>query len=237
MLKNRPASQSFRFHPWEIERTILTNLALEICIRKGQSHQRPEFDAHILQTVRKLHAVTATSSFRIRRLLMRNDDCVEKDGIVRRLPRYRRPSTFHTLCLNSAQAPEHLVHTVCASCYFSLMRVSTSTAANCTAWAILIGLIGVAFVLVIVLGPFGLILLGLLTLFICTSVQLREDTPTWGVEVFKARTASQVPPEQQAAMAEEKARSLAPLRFYRWCGVALLVTGIAGFAWQQVRWL
>jgi hypothetical protein len=115
------------------------------------------------------------------------------------------------------------------------MRHSPSTVANGTAWAILIGLIGVAFVLVVVLGPFGLILLGLFTLFICTSVQLREDTPTWGIEVFKARTARQVPPEQRAAMAEEKARSLAPLRFYRWCGVALLVAGTAGFAWQQVR--
>jgi hypothetical protein len=115
------------------------------------------------------------------------------------------------------------------------MRLSASSVANGTAWAILIGLIGAAFVLVVVLGPFGLILLGLLTLFICTSVQLREDAPAWGIEVFKARTASQVSPEQRAAMAEEKARSLAPLRFYRWSGLALLVVGIAGFAWQQIR--
>jgi hypothetical protein len=93
---------------------------------------------------------------------------------------------------------------------FYPMRLSTSTVANGTAWAILTGLMGVVFVLVVVLGPFGLILLGLLILFICTSVQLRDDTPTWGIEVFKARTASQVvQPERRAAMAEEKARSLA----------------------------
>jgi hypothetical protein len=120
-----------------------------------------------------------------------------------------------------------------ASCYPYFMRPSASAAANATAWVILIGLIGVAFVMVVVLGPFGLILLGLLTLFVCTSVQLRDETPTWGIEVFKARMASRFTPEQRAAMAEEKARSLAPLRFYRWCGVLLVVAGIAGFAWQQ----
>jgi hypothetical protein len=115
------------------------------------------------------------------------------------------------------------------------MRPSASAAANATAWVILIGLISLAFVMVVVLGPFGLILLGLLTLFVCTSIQLSDDTPTWGIEVFKARTASHLTPEQRAAMADEKARSLAPLRFYRWCGVVLVVAGIAGFAWQQLR--
>jgi hypothetical protein len=114
------------------------------------------------------------------------------------------------------------------------MRLSTSTVANGIACAILIGLIGVAFVLVDLLGPFGLILLGLLTLFICTSAQLREDTPTWGTEVFEARTMRHVSPEQRAGMAEEKAHTLAPLKFCQWCGVVLLVAGIAGFAWQQV---
>jgi len=113
------------------------------------------------------------------------------------------------------------------------MLISPGTVANAAAWAILFGLIGVAFVLVVVLGPFGLILLGLFTLFVCTSVGLREDAPTWGTEVFKARTASHSSPEQRAAMAEERERSLAPLRFYRWCGVALIVVGIAGFAWMQ----
>jgi hypothetical protein len=84
------------------------------------------------------------------------------------------------------------------------------------------------------LGPFGLILLGLFTLFICTSIALRNDTPTWGTEIFKARMESPSSPEQRAAMLEEKERALAPLRFYRWCGVVLVAAGIAGFAWQQL---
>jgi hypothetical protein len=115
------------------------------------------------------------------------------------------------------------------------MRISTSAMANATAWAALIGLIGVAFVMVVILGPFGLILLGLFTLFVCTSGQLRENTPMGGIGVFEARPASHSSPEQRAAMAEERGRFLAPLRFYRWCGVVLLIAGVAAFAWQQLH--
>jgi hypothetical protein len=115
------------------------------------------------------------------------------------------------------------------------MRLTPSSAANAFAWAILIGLICVAFVLVVILGPFGLILLGLLTLFVCTSASLSEDTPTWGTGIFTARTASDNLPEQRAAKRDERDRNLAPLRYYRWYGVVLLVAGIAGFAWQQLQ--
>ena len=114
------------------------------------------------------------------------------------------------------------------------MRGPAIAMANAAAWAIVIGLICIALVLVVVLGPFGLIVLGLLTLFVCTSVSLREDAPTWGTAVFKARMATHRSPEQRASMAEERDRSLAPLRFYRWCGLVLLVAGIAGFVWQQL---
>jgi hypothetical protein len=115
------------------------------------------------------------------------------------------------------------------------MRLTPSTAANAFAWTILVGLIAVAFVLVVILGPFGLILLGLLTLFVCTSASLREDTPTWGTETFKARTARDTSPEQRAASREERARNLAPMRYYRWYGVVLTVAGIVGFAWQRLQ--
>jgi hypothetical protein len=54
--------------------------------------------ALVKQTVRKLHAVTATSSIRIRHPLMRNDDCLEEDSAARRMQRDQRLSTFHTLC-------------------------------------------------------------------------------------------------------------------------------------------
>jgi hypothetical protein len=115
------------------------------------------------------------------------------------------------------------------------MRLPIPDMANAAAWAILIVLIAVAFVLVVILGPFGLILISLLTLFVCTSVSLREDNPTWGPEVFKARIGSHGSPEQRAAQAAEREQALTPLRFYRWCGVVLLVAGIAGFVWQQLH--
>src|ERR1700712_2601340 len=106
------------------------------------------------------------------------------------------------------------------------MRFSGGTIANVFAWAVLIGLIAIAFVIVVIFGPFGLVLLGLFTLFICTAFQLNDDVPTWGTELFRARMASHGSPEQRAAMLEEKSTQLSPLRFYRWCGVALLVAGV-----------
>jgi hypothetical protein len=115
------------------------------------------------------------------------------------------------------------------------MRFSAGTVANAAAWAVLAVLIAVVFVTVNLLGPAGLVLLGLFVLFTCTAMNLYEDAPSWGTEVFKARIASAVPPEQRAAMFDEKRASLSPLRFYRWCGVVLLVAGGALFAWQQLR--
>jgi hypothetical protein len=112
------------------------------------------------------------------------------------------------------------------------MRFSAGAAANIFAWAILIVLIAVAFVMVEILGPFGLVVLGLLTLFICTQYDLNDDNPSWGTHVFRARMADRGSREQRAALREEKRVSMSPLRFYRWCGVVLLVAGLAGFAWQ-----
>lgn len=117
----------------------------------------------------------------------------------------------------------------------SRMRLSGSTAANAAAWAVIIGLIGAACAMVVIIGPFGLILLGLFTLFVCTSMNLREDAPTWGTDVFRARMTGYGSPEQRAAMLEERRADLSPLRFYSRCGIVLVVAGILGFAWQQFR--
>ena len=112
------------------------------------------------------------------------------------------------------------------------MQLRATDIANATAWAAILVLIAFAFVLVHLLGPFGLILLGLGILFVCTSISLREDNPTWGAEVFRAQQAKPNAPEHRAAQIEERTLSRAPLRFYRWCGMALLVAGITGFLWQ-----
>ena len=88
--------------------------------------------------------------------------------------------------------------------------------------AILLGMAGIAFVF---LGAFGVILFALFIIFICTSAELHEHTPT-------SATESRRPPEQRTGIAEERARSVAPIKFYRWCGIILLVIGIAGFVWK-----
>jgi hypothetical protein len=93
------------------------------------------------------------------------------------------------------------------------MRFSAGTVANAAAWAVLDVLIAVAFVTVNLLGPAGFVILGLFVLFICTAVNLYEDAPTWGTEVFKARIASHGSPEQRAAMFDEKHASLSPFGF------------------------
>ena len=92
---------------------------------------------------------------------------------------------------------------------------------RCIVLAIFIGMAGIAFAF---LSAFGVILFGLFIIFICTSGELRENSPTSAV----GRS-----PEQRAAIAEESVRSVAPLKFYRWCGIVLLVIGIAGFVWEQ----
>ena len=67
----------------------------------------------------------------------------------------------------------------------------------------LIVMAGIAFAF---LGPFGIILFALFILFICVSGELREHSPS----------ALYGSPEQRAAIAEERARAVAPLKYYRW---------------------
>jgi hypothetical protein len=115
------------------------------------------------------------------------------------------------------------------------MDFSGRTVANALAWAVMIALLAVAFVLVLAIGPFGLILLGLLTMFVCSSFTLRDDVPTWGTEVFKARMNDDSSPEQRAARREEKRADLSSARFYSQCGIVLIVAGAMGVAWQYLR--
>jgi hypothetical protein len=114
------------------------------------------------------------------------------------------------------------------------MRLASNTAANSFAWVAIICLVVFAGLTVILLGSFGLIVLGLATLFVCTRFSLDEDAPTWSTAAFQARMLASRSPEQRAAEEAARVEAMAPLRFYRWCGVVLLVAGIAGFVWQ--RW-
>ena len=112
------------------------------------------------------------------------------------------------------------------------MRFSAGTVAHAAAWAVLIAAV---FVTVNLLGPAGLVLLGLFVLFICTAMNLYEDAPSWGTEVFRARIASHGSPEQRAAMFDEKRASLSPFGFTAGAALCSVVFGAAGFTWQQLR--
>lgn len=95
---------------------------------------------------------------------------------------------------------------------------------RCIALAILFGMASIAFAFI---GAFGVILFGLFVIFICTSGELREHTPS---SVIGGS------PEQRAAIADERVRSVAPLKFYRGWGIAILLIGIAGFVWEHGRY-
>jgi hypothetical protein len=112
------------------------------------------------------------------------------------------------------------------------MRSLGGEIANAFAWALLLVLIGVAIVIADLLGFFGLFILGMLAWVICIQVELGDDTPTASRAVFRARMAQERSPERRAAALAERQLRLSPLRFYRWCGIALTVIGAAGFAWQ-----
>jgi hypothetical protein len=106
---------------------------------------------------------------------------------------------------------------------------------NGLAWGIVLGLAIAAICLVLRIGPFGLVLLGLLTVFVCSQFSLDDAAPTWGTEVFRARMARQTSPEQRAADIAERKAALSPLRFYHWCGVLLVVAGGATLVWQYLN--
>ncbi len=113
------------------------------------------------------------------------------------------------------------------------MRFSAGTVANAAAWGVIVLLIGAAVLVANRLGFMGLLLLGSATWLVCIRAELDQDTPIWGVEVFKARMDGRGSPEQHAAMLEERRAFTSPLRFYRRCGMVLAAAGVAGFIWQQ----
>ena len=113
------------------------------------------------------------------------------------------------------------------------MRMSAGGIANLGAWAVLAGLAASAVVLVVILGPFGLVVLGLLTLFVCSRFSLDEHAPTWGTPTFKAQLTPAESVEEQAGAAAERQAALSPVRYYFGCGVVLLVAGLGGLAWQH----
>ncbi len=112
------------------------------------------------------------------------------------------------------------------------MRFSPGAIGNAIAWIALCGLALVAILVANRLGFFGLLILGVLTVLVCTLASLNDDVPTWGTEVFKARMSEGGSPEQLASARAERRAFISPFVFYRRCGIGLTVIGATGFAWQ-----
>ncbi|MGY4802244.1 hypothetical protein ACVMLK_12405 [Teichococcus aerofrigidensis] len=115
-----------------------------------------------------------------------------------------------------------------------MMRLTPRDAANGIAWLGILLLIGLAAVLVSILGFPGVLLLGLLTTLICVRAELAEAVPTWSRAMFESRMRG-APPRGEAALREERRLHRASLRYYRGCGLVLIAAGLAGTLWQIWR--
>jgi len=113
------------------------------------------------------------------------------------------------------------------------MRTQAGDIANAIAWAVVLVLACVAIPVADLLGFVGVFILGLLAWVICTHAELDDDTPIASTAAFRARLSPERSPEHRAAALAGRRLRLSPLRFYRWCGIALTVIGAAGFAWKR----
>jgi len=99
-------------------------------------------------------------------------------------------------------------------------------------WLGVLALIFVALIFAELFGFIGLLLLGLLTVFICTMAELDEDLPTWSRQALRAHLHRPRSPEERAAKLHERLSIVAPLTFGKRCGGFLAVVGLAGCVWQ-----
>ncbi|MBO1076661.1 hypothetical protein [Roseomonas marmotae] len=102
------------------------------------------------------------------------------------------------------------------------MRPSASGILNGIGWLGILALVAAGLGVVRLLGFPGVLILGLLAALICTRAELSGTVPTWSRAVLAAR-------EEDA---EARAREVSALRYYRRCGLALALAGLAGTLWQ-----
>lgn len=112
------------------------------------------------------------------------------------------------------------------------MPLTRSWLAQGLAWAGITALIAMGLLIVWLLGFPGLLLLGLGVTLICVRAELSEEAPSWSRAAFAARQSDERLPEARAAAAAARARRGASFRYYRRCGAALIVAGLAGTLWQ-----
>ncbi len=104
--------------------------------------------------------------------------------------------------------------------------------ANTLAWVAIAALIAIALAVANRLGFAGLLVLGLLTAFVCGHAELQNDIPAAGTAIFKARMDRPRSPEEEQARKDEGHNFISLLRFFKWCGLGLAAIGLLGFVLQ-----
>ncbi len=97
------------------------------------------------------------------------------------------------------------------------------------AWAAIALLIAAALAVANRLGFAGLLVLGLLTAFVCGHAELQNDIPAAGTAIFQARMDRRHAADELRGRAKEESGFIASLRFFKWCGLGLALTGLIGF--------
>jgi hypothetical protein len=97
----------------------------------------------------------------------------------------------------------------------------------------------IAFVIVALVGFFGVGVIGLLIAFISTQFELDSDGAVAGgigsdLLARQIRAQREMSPEQRAARRTEKSLLAQSVNFFRYFGIGLVLIGFGGFAYYQL---
>jgi len=112
------------------------------------------------------------------------------------------------------------------------MRFQASTTDGCSVtWAIVFGLIGIFLLLEMGFGFFSLILVGLMLADACLNSELTLDDPLARRRADLLYGLERLAGQQQRGRAAVRRADTRCLRVGRWCGLGVVVLGVAGFLW------
>jgi hypothetical protein len=98
-------------------------------------------------------------------------------------------------------------------------------------WAIALGVIGTLLLMVKGFGFFSLILVGLVLADACLNSELTRDDPLVRRRAERWYGLARLAGRQQAGQAAGRRADTRYLRAGRWCGLGVVVLGVAGFVW------
>jgi hypothetical protein len=113
-----------------------------------------------------------------------------------------------------------------------MMRFRVSTTDGCSVtWAIAFGVIGTSLLLVKGFGFFSLILVGLVLADACLNSELTLDEPLARRRAERLYGLERLADQHPVGRAAVRRAATRCLRAGRWCGLGVVVLGVAGFVW------